>query len=456
LLLQYIRTSTSLQAVALREGRSEPHFIKDHLLNLLVTALALNPHVLKFTCEVWIPPQALLYLLDTAQSLTHLYLVVHRFDALAQDVAMVRAVANALVSSPKLEHVELHDIKLVTLVEAIISRMVTHPSPTLTSMHLRPCYLRTMPMLDALPRLLRSPSHKLEYVALSFHTFSDQTWRQLYEALQSSATVKKLLLSDCAFDRPGTTRFIQTMVSPEKPPRRSTKTSHGAPAWHGELHLAIDDQERIFTGATFARVLAGLLTRGTLRVLRLDIVSLDGQSKSDWFFRYLVTQPDSEIRVPCLRMGQLHEKELPFLVECLPRASKLQELTIQSMYKYTGKRIKADSFLAAVRSNGSLHAVAVGARNGRRAFLTPAQWRYAQACTDRNRVTPTLLTELKLNRPFFPRLFAAGQAAKRTAPGTMLIGLLADAVDQTLSLGPEPSNQNVKRVLPTETMVGAT
>jgi hypothetical protein len=162
-----------------------------------------------------------------------------------------------------------------------------------------------------------------------------------------------------------------------------------------------------------------------LRVLRLDIESLGEQSKSDWFFWYLASQPDSEIRLPCLRMGQLHEKELPFLVECLPKTSKLQELTIQSMYKYTGKKIKADSFLAAVRSNGSLHTVAVGARNGRRAFLTPAQWRYAQGCTDRNRVTPTLLADLKLNRHLFPCLFAAAQAAKRTAPGTMLIGLLA-------------------------------
>jgi hypothetical protein len=352
-----------------------------------------------------------------------------------------------------LEYLELYDIKLVALVQAILSRMMTHPSATLTSIDLRPCYLSTMTVLDELPRLLRSPSQKLENVGLSFHTFSDQTWRQLYEALQSGATVKKLLLSDCAFDRAGTTRFIQTMHSIQKPPPKSKKTSYGAPAWHGELHLAIDDQERLFTGATFARVLAGLLTGGTLRALQLDIESLDEQSKSDWFFRYLASQPDSEIRLPCLRMGQLHEKELPFLVECLPKASGLKELTIESMYEYTGKKIKADSFLAAVRSNGSLHTVAVGARNGRRAFLTPAQWRYAQACTDRNRVTPTLLTDLKLNRPLFPSLFAATQAAKRTAPGTMLIGLLAHDADRTLALGPEQSNRNVKRVLPAPTTV---
>jgi hypothetical protein len=72
MLLQYIRTSAALQ-----------HVVKDHLRNLLVVAVALNPHVLHFKCEVWIPPQVFVYLLSTSQSLTHLYLQVHRFDALA-------------------------------------------------------------------------------------------------------------------------------------------------------------------------------------------------------------------------------------------------------------------------------------------------------------------------------------------------------------------------------------
>jgi hypothetical protein len=177
----------------------------------------------------------------------------------------------------------------------------------------------------------------------------------------------------------------------------------------------------MFHGATWAKIVAGLLNVGaaplSMLSLNIDSDSLYGQSKSYWFFHYLVDQDHSEIHLPCLHMNNLHSKEWQFLVDCLPRTAKLRELKIGSVYEYNDRPINPNSFLAALRANGSLHVIAVGEDDeDERPFMAPAQWRYAGACVERNRVVPTLLGSENVTPALVPRLFCSGtsRAKNRT------------------------------------------
>jgi hypothetical protein len=81
-----------------------------------------------------------------------------------------------------------------------------------------------------------------------------------------------------------------------------------------------------------------------------------------------------------------------------------------------------------LRANGSLHVIAIGEDDeNERVFMTPAQWRYAQACVERNRIVPALLGSENVTPALVPRLMAAAQAAPRTAPTMLFQGLLAAA-----------------------------
>jgi hypothetical protein len=153
--------------------------------------------------------------------------------------------------------------------------------------------------------------------------------------------MKRLFLTDCVFDWKGTYGFLLTMQGPlisllNAAPRNDTASADMVPGWRGgELHLTIHDMSPMFVGASWARVIARLLTNGAapLDVLHLNIKadSLDGQSKEEWFFHYLSRQDIAEIHQPCLRMNHLHGREWPFLVECLPRTAKLRELQMGSV-----------------------------------------------------------------------------------------------------------------------------
>jgi hypothetical protein len=433
LLHQFLQISASLRTVLLKMGRSESHFLTDHLRDLLVTAVARNPHITKFQFDTWISPDSFSYLLSATQSITHLYFQVRHFDA--QDAYHDTIMINAMVSNRTLRHLLLSDIEQPALAQAIVSQLATHASNSaLQCLSIQPCYLSIMPVLEALPSLLRESS-KLEEVVLTFHFFDDLSWQQMYEALLAAPTLKKLTLCDCIFGRKGTSKFVEIMSQralPEADDFALREARDGA-GWSGELRLVLDDKDRMFTGTDFASVIAGILTNRSpaVHILHLDIVSslLDEQDESDWFFEDLMLQEheeDSEIKLPCLRMHNLHEKELPYLIDLLPRATHLRELTIFSVYKWNGKDLKRHAFLPAVHANGSLHQVAVGAHD-QRPFMTPAQWRFARACTDRNRVVPTLLGSENVTPALVPRLFAAAHAAPRATPSVLLQGLLAAA-----------------------------
>jgi hypothetical protein len=109
-----------------------------------------------------------------------------------------------------------------------------------------------------------------------------------------------------------------------------------------------------------------------------------------------------------------------------------------------GQGIKPDSFLAALRANGSLHVLEVGGDDEDESeFMTPTQWRFAEACLERNRVMPALLGGEKDIPALVPRIFAAAQDAPRTTPSILFQGLLAQ-------LRHIEGNGMVKRVPPAD------
>jgi hypothetical protein len=100
-----------------------------------------------------------------------------------------------------------------------------------------------------------------------------------------------------------------------------------------------------------------------------------------------------------------------------------------------------------LRANGSLHVLEVGRDDedeDESEFMTPAQWRYAEACLERNRVVPALLGGEHATPALVPRLFAAARDAPRTAPSLLFQGLLAQ-------LEHIEGKNRVKRVRPADT-----
>jgi hypothetical protein len=467
LLFRYIQTSVALRVVDLREGRYPSNPVTDYIHKLCLMAMARSPHLTKFQCGMKLPAEPLAYLLSTAPSLTCLCLDMSHFAG--HDAQAVGGIAEGLASNKTLQEVELHYMRDTNLAQAIVLRLATHPIETLKTFNVGGFMVGTVPAPAALPEMVRSSS-ALEKMALSNLSFHDDFWKSMHEALQASPSFKRLFLYDCVFAHGATVEFLTTMHAPlpsvhklkAAPKSDTTSADIGAASslvgWPrgGELHLSLDQQDRMFHGATWAKIVAGLLNVGaaplSMLSLNIDSDSLYGQSKSYWFFHYLVDQDHSEIHLPCLHMNNLHSKEWPFLVDCLPRTAKLRELKIGSVYEYNDRRINPNSFLAALRANGSLHVIAVGEDEDERPFMAPAQWRYAGACVERNRVVPTVLGSESVTPALVPRLFAAAQAAPRTAPSVMFRGLLASAdadVDWS-QMGRCEGKGRVKRVPPAD------
>jgi hypothetical protein len=368
----------------------------------------------------------------------------------------------------------LYFLRGANLTRAIVLRLATHPIVTLKAFNVRGFFVQPVAAPNALSQMVRSSS-ALEKMALSSLSFHGDFWQSMYDALQASTSLKRLFVSDCLFDREPTMDFVTTMHAPlpspikpkAAPKSETTSADFGATSslggWSrgGELHLELDEQMGMFWGASWARVIAGLLINGaaplSMLSLTVDSDSIYEQTNSDWFFRYLVGRDSLAIQLPCLHMNYLHGKDWPFLVKCLPATAKLRELKIGSVCEQKEKPISCNSFLAALRANGSLHVIAVGEDDSEeRPFMAPTQWRYAHACVERNRVVPTLLGSENVTPALVPRLFAAAQAAPRTAPSILFHGLLAaaDADVDWLQMGCCEGKGRFKRVPLAPTSIG--
>jgi hypothetical protein len=462
LFFRYIQTSVALRALVLREGKYPSNPVTDFICKLCVTAVARNPHLTKFQCDMKLPAVPFAYLLSTAPSLTCLCLDMSLFEG--QDAQADGVIAEGLASNKTLTDIELYSMRGTNLAQAIVSRLGTHPIPTLKTFNMEGFFVQTVAAPEALPEMVRS-STALEKLALSFLSFHDDFWQSMHEALHASQSMKRLSLTDCVFDYEPTMDFMHTpLLSPLKLKAAlksdtanadiGAATSIGGWSRGGELHLTLDEMEGMFSGATWARVIAGLLIDGaaplSMLSLNIDSDSVYEQTKSDWFFRYLAHRDLSEIHLPCLHMNYVHGKDWPFLVKCLPASAKLRELKIGNVYKHNENPINPNSFLAALRANGSLHVIAIGEDDeDDRAFMTSTQWRYARACVERNQVIATLLRSATVSPALVPHLLAAAQAAPRTAPSILFLGLLAaaDADVDWSQIGRMEGKGRVKRVL---------
>jgi hypothetical protein len=459
LLLRYIQTSKALRRVILRNGPHTSNLATDYIRSLVVTAIARNPHVTDFECTVKLPAEPLAFLLSTAPSLTALHLDMCHFEE--QDVAADNVIVEGLVSNRALQTLQLYRMRDTNLAQAIVLRLTTHPIATLTTFDIQSEYVQAAAP-EALPQMVRSCS-ALEKVSICCH-LKGNFWKSLYESLQANPSIKSLLLDCSSFDRQATEDFFTTMHAPRRSllkgaPNKDTANGVAATslgAGRGvELHIRSYFRDRTFAGSSSARALAGLLNNATL-VNKLYV-------KNDYdtlrrMFQYLVSRHHSEIQLSCLHMESLPRKAWPFLVQCLPGTTKLRELKIGRIFTYYDKRIKPDSFLAALHANGSLHKVevhipdAVRREEGDdvREFMTTAQKRYVTAYTDRNRCVPALLgseemESVKMTMALVPLLFAAAQAAPRTAPSMLFHGLQA-ALEAGALLGPVEGKGMGKRV----------
>jgi hypothetical protein len=153
----------------------------------------------------------------------------------------------------------------------------------------------------------------------------------------------------------------------------------------------------------------------------------------------MVGRHSAEIQLSCLHMNYVHSEDWPFLVESLPVTTKLRELKVgrsqpKAIHRtHNNWRIeRTDSFIAALRANGSLRDVMVEHKD----VTTPAQLRYVKVYTDRNRFVPDMLVSETVTPTLVPCLFAAVQAAPRTAP-TTLFKFLQTALEAGTLVGPK-------------------
>jgi hypothetical protein len=100
LLFRYIQTSMTLHTVVLREGRYPANPVTDYIRKLCVTAVARNPHLTKFQCDMKLPAEPFAFLLSTAPSLTCLCLDMSHFEG--QDAQADSDIAKGLASNKTL------------------------------------------------------------------------------------------------------------------------------------------------------------------------------------------------------------------------------------------------------------------------------------------------------------------------------------------------------------------
>jgi hypothetical protein len=412
-LLRYLTNSQTLRKVTLNDG--ERHYLIDRLSGLLVRAVARNPNVFEFYCNVWLPPTSLAHLMQTTVSITRLELAVRDFYVDDSDVDTCQMVTAAFEANRTLEVIVLDWIKNSTeLVNAVLAGLVNHPFLQAIGISSR---TGNMPLLRTLPSLLQSAHSKIGHVTLARHLFDGTTWTELCESLRSPSrtrVLETLSLEGCAFDQSATQCFIASL-----------QPDHGHHPTVRELRFKLDQDSSTFAQIPFGRFMTELAVASPPGIECLTVIN---GPRCPMDLMVLYERLEQRKMVVDMKLNCLHLRGhfcQDGLARCLPNQTNLRELIIDSFLPCENKL----KFLDGLQRNGSLYCISL--TESPPLFLSQRELNLARAYCHRNRNAPALLasrdaTGGPIHGWLFPLVFATTQPAARTAPNTMLIGLLAD------------------------------
>jgi hypothetical protein len=165
-----------------------------------------------------------------------------------------------------------------------------------------------------------------------------------------------------------------------------------------------------------------------------------------------LSHSEAAVRLCSLKIKSVDMLVTEKLSQFLARSSRLQELYVEFPFVQELSLL----LLSGIHHNGSLHTVEW------KAEIEPqpsSLWlRWVTVCCQRNRLVPKLLAQEcvgteragQINQCLIPSLLHVVQQARRTAPNTMLTGLLAGS-DR---VGPARQTTGAKRVSSTGLVVG--
>jgi hypothetical protein len=237
----------------------------------------------------------------------------------------------------------------------------------------------------------------------------------------SKSTVSSLLLCKCEFDTTATESFI--------------KLVQGTGEENPLCDLTVD--KVAFGNLTPGQVLAVCLIGSPLKELFWS--HREGGSDPDvgTFFDHLATMP-SKISLDTLSLPRLNALNAESMARFLPMSASLRILRI-SVFVDPASHVQ---LLSAVHQNGSLLNVSGLDDVAIIPFLT------RNIFFQKPRIRDTLAENGEEALRYFPTFFKAAQGALRTAPNSMLIGLLAAARDV---IGPKFDKKRQRVVNPFST-----
>ena len=410
LLLRYFRESEAMRKVELwgNAGRLTAEAGKT-----IILAIAENPCIedLNMSINVEHVLEEFAFFLRRTQSLKTLRITL---DGEATSSQTRELLAEAFGANQTLETLTLQNGSNTDLVESVLRRLGSHPC--LRELQLICLTNVRVADIHALASLLRSTT-LLVHLKLRSYIFNKEQMEVLVEGLHSNQSLTKLSVSGCSFNLEASDVFrcfVQTC---------ETRSSIRELSFDGTFGL----------GAQFTGVLLGywliLLdeNQGAGSSIASSLQILDLGSNLAGFFLALEDNA-SRILLPCLHCrDHMGRADWDALNRCLPKLVYLKELYIAGL---EGGDVSSRGFLDALRKNGSLQHVVITQAN----FFNEAEACLVQSYCKRNEAIPSLVAKVQLDKDgdddetdilLFPTIFQLAKQATRTAPNSILVGLLA-------------------------------
>ena len=410
LLLRYIRESEAMRKVDLWGGAEEAG-------RTFFLAMAENPCIEELRMDsIRIGPfaESFALFLRTTRSLKTLSMFlggIEKHDASRELVAEAFGVNQTLESLKFFDRTDGATDTDTAMVESVLSRLGSHP-------RLRELTLvgdfTDVAHIDALASFLGSTS-LLEHLYLSFYRFNKENMEDLVGALYSNQSLTKLSLRNCTIDSEATNVFRTFMQSCET--RSSIR------------ELCIDSvNDGVFEGSSDRAILASMVTMpdenqgtGSSSSIGSSLQMLDlGNGNVFAGFCDAFAANASRIRLPCLCTDISTDGDWETLNRCLPKLVYLKELEFHPFRDRDEDGISR-GLVAALGTNGSLQRVIVNHTG----FFNEAELRLIQLISQRNELIPISVTNGKTELSLLPMLFQSAKQAPRTAPNSILLGLLA-------------------------------
>jgi hypothetical protein len=281
--------------------------------------------------------------------------------------------------------------------------------------------------VDAVAYFLRT-SRTLEYLHLNSYRFNKDTLEAIIEGIHSNKSLTKLMIANSEFDLESTIQFQKILK-----PKNGMNTIR-------ELLLGEVTFDQRPVGSVVSSILSPKQVgndNGSKKdeIVSLDVLAMTGPMGNVECIYERLGNKAATIQLRCVlrKGGRLDLAGCDALAACLPKLIYLKELGIlDDAAPALNSPVHKERLLRALKQNGSLHFLQFAPSWSD--FLTDRDSRQLQLSMERNQLIPALVAnprlgddddDSKTERCLVPKLFAAAMLAPRTAPNSMLIGLLA-------------------------------